>query len=131
MFTLLTLHHAEDVVGIHDQVFFPLDLYLRTGIFGQNHHVPDTHLHFLGVPHRNDLGRLRLLPGCVGEDDPASRLLLALDHFDERPRPKRLQLHLLTSCVALMDWHKVTPRLRSINKTAASHSPAITPTGSS
>jgi hypothetical protein len=33
-------------------------------------------------------------------------LLLALDHLDERPCPKRLQLHLLTSCVALIARHK-------------------------
>src|ERR687897_540232 len=113
---LLTFHHPEDVVGIHDQVFFPLDLYLRTGIFGQDHYVPGAHLNFVGGSHRDDLSRLRLLPGCVGEDDPASRLLLAFDHLDECPRPKRLQLHLLTSCVALIARHKVTLDLRSINK---------------
>src|SRR5215216_894632 len=129
MFTLLTLHHAEDVVGIHDQVFFPLDLYLRAGIFGQDHHVPGTHLHFLGVPHRDDLSRLRLLPGCVREDDPASRLLFTLDPLNECPRPKRLQLHLLTSCLALIARHKVTLGLRSINKTGASPSRMSTPTG--
>src|SRR5215218_1470985 len=80
--------------------------YLRTGVLGQDHHVPDTHLHFLGVPHRNDLGRLRLLPGCVREDDPASRLLFTLDHLDECSCPKRLQLHLLTSCETLIGRHK-------------------------
>jgi hypothetical protein len=88
--TLSTLHHREDVVGIHDQVFFPLNLYLRTGIFGQDHYVPGAHLHFVGDSYRDDLSRLRLLPGRVGQHYPASRLLLALDPLDERPHPKRL-----------------------------------------
>src|SRR5215213_3528048 len=48
--TLSILHYAEDVVGIYDQVFFALDLYLRTGIFGQDHHVPGAHLQLVGGP---------------------------------------------------------------------------------
>jgi hypothetical protein len=43
------VHHPKNVVGIHDQVFFPLDLYLRTGILGQDHHVPGAHLQFVRV----------------------------------------------------------------------------------
>src|SRR5215218_10769815 len=30
----------------------PLDLYLRTGILGQDHHLPGTHLHFVGDSYR-------------------------------------------------------------------------------
>src|SRR5215203_2626356 len=29
----------------------PLDLYLRTGILGQDHHLPGTHLHVVGDSH--------------------------------------------------------------------------------
>src|SRR5688572_27175217 len=29
----------------------PLDLYLRTGILGRDHHHPGTHLHFVGDSH--------------------------------------------------------------------------------
>src|SRR5215204_6773292 len=87
--TLSILHQPENIVGVHDQVFFPLDLYLRTGVLGQDHYVPSAHLHLVGVPHHDDLSRLRLLPGCVGKHYPASRLLFTLDHLDERPCPKR------------------------------------------
>ena len=52
-----------DVVGVHYQVL-PLDL------------------HLVGVANRDDLGRLRLLPGRVRQDDPADRLLIAFDHLD-------------------------------------------------
>src|SRR5215218_4317609 len=108
-------------------MFFPLDLYLRARIFGQDHYVPGTHLNFVGDSHRDDLSRLRLLPGSVGEDDPTSCLLLALDHLDERSCSKRLQLHLLTSCVVLISRHKVTLGLRSINKLVRSPAPVSTP----
>src|SRR5918998_3980934 len=74
---LLTFNPPEDVVGIHDQVFFSLNLYLRTGIFGQDHHVPCAHLYLVGGSHRDNLSRLRLLPGRVRQHYPASRLPLA------------------------------------------------------
>src|SRR5215204_2888195 len=129
--TLSILHQPENIVGVHDQVFFPLDLYLRASIFGQDHHVPCAHLHLVAVGDSDDLGSLRLLPSCVREYDPASRLLFTFEPLNERPRPKRLQLHLLTSCMALIGRHKVTLGLGTINKMAASPSPAITQTGSS
>jgi hypothetical protein len=64
----LTLNQAEDVVGVHYQVLFTFHLHLGPGVLGQHHHVPGAHLHLVGVANRDDLGRLRLLPGRVRQE---------------------------------------------------------------
>src|ERR671920_779258 len=105
----LPLDYPKDVLGVHDPVLFSVELDLGPRILANDHHVPDAHLHAVfELAYRDDLGALGLLLGCVGKYYARSSRLLTLDLLDQRTRPQRLELHLLTSSRILNELCKCT-----------------------
>jgi hypothetical protein len=82
----LPLDDPEDVLGVHDPVVLPVELDFRPRLLANHDDVPDAHLDVLVRAHRDDLRRLWLLLGRVGEYDAGLGRLLALDLLDHRPR---------------------------------------------
>src|SRR5271155_4068904 len=82
-----TLDHAHDVGLLHDQKVLAVDLDLGAGPFAEQHPVARFEFEWDQLadlvtgtrPLGDDLALLRFFLGCVGNDDAAFRLVLALD----------------------------------------------------
>src|SRR5271168_1844572 len=81
-----TLDYAHDVGLFHDQKVLAIDLDLGAGPFAEQHPVARFEFEWDQLadlvtgtrPHGDDLALLRFFLGCVGNDDAAFRLVLAL-----------------------------------------------------
>src|SRR5262245_9282916 len=96
------LQDAQDVVLVHDEVLFAVELDLAAGVLPVQDLVADLHVHgehlavlgglALAGGHHEAL--LRLLLRAVRDDDPAALRLLRLDRLDQDAVAQRLDLHL-------------------------------------
>src|SRR5215210_5018364 len=94
----LVLDYPQDVVGVEDHVVLAVEADLGPRVLGEHDDVALADLDpVLELADGDDLGRLRLLLGRIGEHYPGGRRLLALDDLDERPLSQWLEPHLLTS----------------------------------
>src|SRR5215203_1977669 len=92
----LALDDPQDVVGVEDHVVLAVEADLGSGVLGEDDDIALANLDpVLELTDRDDLGRLRLLLGRVGEHYPRGCGLLTLDDLDERTLSQRLELHLL------------------------------------
>src|ERR687897_3284721 len=92
----LALDDPQDVVGVEDHVVLAVEADLGPGVLGEDDDITLANLDpVLELADRDDLGRLRLLLGRVGEHYPRGGGLLTLDDLNERPLSQRLELHLL------------------------------------
>src|SRR5918912_1957160 len=99
----LALDYPQDVVCVEDHVVLAVEADLGPRVLGEDDNVALADLDpVLELADRDDLGRLRLLLGGVGEHYPRGGRLLALDDLDERPLSQRLELH---SSYLLVSWH--------------------------
>src|SRR5918993_3269915 len=90
----LALDYPQDVVSVEDHVVLAVETDLGARVLGEDDDVALADLDpVLELADGDDLGRLRLLLGRVGQDYPRGCRLLALDDLDERPLSQRLELH--------------------------------------
>jgi hypothetical protein len=93
--------HAHDVTFFHDQVLDAVDLDFGAWPFAEQHAVASLQidrnkLTGLVAPsrsNRDDLALLRLLLGCIRDDDASGGLLLGFDALDDHPIVKRTEFH--------------------------------------